>query len=806
MNWRVLIAVLLVLVLILVAVFFLWRCFSDDGIKPGDALILDVEGVSFTLRYVPAATFPTGLEDDGEATVEHPLWMGETEVTYELWYQVRTWAEENGYTFANLGAEGAYGPVGEEPSENKDLPVNWLNWYDAVVWCNALSEYLGYTPVYTFQGEVYRDANDRSSGRNLTTLRVQGFRLPTSDEWELAARYRGGDRSHGAFEYPPGSRSYWSPGNYASGARGPITDEDATMEAAWYEANSTPEDGRPVAQPVGQKPPGGNALNIFDMSGNLFEWLHFEPGETPVTRGGSFVRGVDDLAIGDPNPRGAPNPRSTYHNVGLRVVLSLEEDADYPDDPDVQDPVDDDPAWEPAFSVGSLVEVEWEGDWYSAQVVELDMDTQRYFITYAEYDSSWDEWVDETRIRARSDDLVVVGVQPAQVAVDQGTPAWSVSLPGQVQVSLSDGSTMWLDVLWDLAEYDSSAPGELELPGTLVSLPPNLDNPDDVKASLMVRIRDEAGSTSVVRMGADTQVDDLLFYIEYDYGVTGYYFGTNPQIDLTHIVLERNGVFAGMIIFDQNMLPLQWVLPELTLSVLTPRDEDFDPSDVVVAFLVGDDQSNDQVNLHLDMEMDMLVSQVLGKIVELYGSDFAQHAAHLQSTLADMGWLDKEIGDLAGLASTPQEVAYASSLSTACISLKIMEQVENITEEQTSRCPDSPGVTLLCTENVTGRNVADAVVSQLMGKFGPIYDMMTYLERIASGYYSGGDIQGPSVSMLLCRGVSCVPGVCHQFYMPNTPGNVSKCVARCRTSMACFTDICHPKSFSAQDALNLRGP
>lgn len=807
MNWRVLMVVLLVLLVILVSVFFLWRCFSDDGIKAGSALTLEAGGVSFTLRYVPAATFPTGLDDDGEAVVEHPFWMGETEVSYELWYQVRTWAEENGYIFANRGAEGSYGPVGEEPSEDKNLPVTWFNWYDAVVWCNALSEYLDYTPVYTFQGQVYRDATDRSAGSNLTARKVQGFRLPTTDEWELAARYRGRDRSHGAIEYPPGSRNYWSPGNYASGAKGPISDEEATMEAAWYAANSAKDDERALAQPVGQKPPGGNALNIFDMSGNVFEWLHFEPGERPASRGGSFVRGVDDLAIGDPNPRGGPNPRSTYHNMGLRVVLSLEEDPDLdPDDPGDKDPPDDDPVWEPEFEVASLVEVEWDGSWYKAEVLDVDVENQRYFITYDGYDSSWDEWVDETRIRARSADLVVVDVQPAYTAVDQGTAAWALNAPPEVQVLLSDGSTFWVDVLWDLEDFDSSTEGEVELTGTLVSLPPNLGNPDEIKALLVVRVRDEEGSTSVVRMGSDTQVDDLLFYIQYDYGVTGYYFGTNPQIDLTHIVLERNGAFAGVIIFDENMLPLQWVLPELTVSVLTPRDEEFDPSDVVVAFLVGDDESSDQINLHLDIEMNMAVSQVLDKMLDLYGSDFAQHAAHLQLTLGDMGWLDKEVGELAALAATPREVAYASSLTAACVSLGIMEQVEDLTEEQTSRCPESPEFTLLCTGNVSGRNVADAVLGQMMGKFGPIYDMMTYLERIASGYYSGGDIQGPSVSMLLCRGVSCVPGVCHQFYMPNTPGNVSKCVARCKTSMACFTDICHPKSFSAQDALGLRGP
>ena len=41
--------------------------------------------------------------------------------------------------------------------------------------------------------------------------------------------------------------------------------------------------------------------------------------------------------------------------------------------------------------VGEQLRVEWNGAWYDARIVDVDGD--RYRITYDGYDSSWDEWV-----------------------------------------------------------------------------------------------------------------------------------------------------------------------------------------------------------------------------------------------------------------------------------------------------------------------------------------------------------------------------------------------------------------------------
>jgi formylglycine-generating enzyme required for sulfatase activity len=111
-----------------------------------------------------------------------------------------------------------------------DLPVAGIDWYDAVDYCNWLSERAGLTPCYSGAGKFTK-----------CDFLANGYRLPTEAEWEYAAR--GGNLSKGYL--------------YAGG-------DDPDL-VAWYEDNS----GGNI-QPVGGKLP--NELGIYDMSGNRWEW------------------------------------------------------------------------------------------------------------------------------------------------------------------------------------------------------------------------------------------------------------------------------------------------------------------------------------------------------------------------------------------------------------------------------------------------------------------------------------------------------------------------------------------------------
>lgn len=182
---------------------------------------------------------------------------------------------------------------------NENYPIFNITWYEAIAYCNWLSQKKGLEKVYSIgpNNEIIID------------LTKNGYRLPTEAEWEYTAR--GGKKSKNFL--------------YAG--------SNEALDVAWVDENTL----MIGPQEVGKLKP--NELGIYDMSGNVWEWCNdyyspyfysnspqFNPlnsTHTPyrVIRGGAWHFDKLDARV---YTRDGPKPSFTDYTYGFRLARNAE--------------------------------------------------------------------------------------------------------------------------------------------------------------------------------------------------------------------------------------------------------------------------------------------------------------------------------------------------------------------------------------------------------------------------------------------------------------------------------------------------
>ena len=260
-------------------------------------------GVNMTMNRIEPGIFQMGHNDISSAQPEHTVtltksfYMGIYEVTQEQWTAVMTGTD-------NIETPSFFMDNASDGEIQVKRPVERVSWYDAIEFCNILSERVGLESVYSMT-DITRMGDGHITGATVTANRNKnGICLPTEAEWEYACR--------------AGTTTQWSFDDIAE-------DVDAYV---WHSGNS---EAKTHQAGIKKKNPRG----LYDMHGNVWEWCwdfydsySEEAGADPmgpdkpdalrVHRGGSWYHGAINTRSAYREP-GNPS-RTDGNDIGFRVV------------------------------------------------------------------------------------------------------------------------------------------------------------------------------------------------------------------------------------------------------------------------------------------------------------------------------------------------------------------------------------------------------------------------------------------------------------------------------------------------------
>jgi formylglycine-generating enzyme required for sulfatase activity len=235
-----------------------------------------------------------------------PFWMSATEVSAELFDAFRS---EQPECWSKISGRPPVIPA--EGSAKANDPATHINWSEALTFCNWCSVTCGLPQCYGLNGErraefecfkgAAGDVNLLASGGS----DQNGFRLPTSDEWEYACRAGSTTRYH-------------------FGDQDQLENREILGRHAWFAENSwtrSPQTGLARREhPCASKLP--NAWGLFDMMGNVHEWCWTDNADSSQTlRSGSVEANRHECVSLDTTPVPAELLRNNSRGNGLRLVI-----------------------------------------------------------------------------------------------------------------------------------------------------------------------------------------------------------------------------------------------------------------------------------------------------------------------------------------------------------------------------------------------------------------------------------------------------------------------------------------------------
>lgn len=241
--------------------------------------------------YVPGGLFSIG-DDESPESDEKPAqvirldayYLDETEVTNAEYAQ----CVAAGVCPRPVRTDAAYHGAYFDNPEFADYPVIFVNWYSADAFC-----------------------------------RWRGGRLPSEAEWEFAA----------GFDPAEGVKKRYPWGDSFDGTRLNFCDINCPRDnrsAEW-------DDGHRDTAPVGSYPEGRSPVGVYDMLGNVMEWVgdwydfrayqnitDTNPrgpteGDFKSLRGGSWLSPIEDLSVVN---RSSFDPTVAQTNLGFRCAMA----------------------------------------------------------------------------------------------------------------------------------------------------------------------------------------------------------------------------------------------------------------------------------------------------------------------------------------------------------------------------------------------------------------------------------------------------------------------------------------------------